>query len=366
MSALRRFSGRGVATPAGTMDAQVREAEAIVLHRIDEAGAVPRPTSVGALYSEEEYRAKSDEQEALWPAQGEREARRHQVEARGRDVPADATLFLLEESAKAVTSAHEDHQHARRVLTPYVRREPAAKIRYWVGWIILVLGDASGVLSAAITLGDIPWVAAGQALSAGFAGASAGLVGAELKHRQLTRSRQRDPDTLSDDERRYQRLFTGADGGFGVVKLVGFLSLTVVFLLAVAVGSLRTATEGNASGVTFALLAAATAIGSGLLGYAAADEVADLLATYAKRVTHVERHHRKLARATAIRVRAENDAAERSIQVEHALMGQAAARQVEAQSFGILRRNPGVAGHGYPTGEQSGVIGRRIRRGGAA
>ncbi|MGH3630674.1 MAG: hypothetical protein ACRDRL_24940 [Sciscionella sp.] len=336
------------------------------LPRLDEVGAHPRPSGVGITYAEQEYGALSEEQRSAWAAEGERVARRFQVRARGRDTSAAATVFLLNEHEKEVRAAYADHQHAARVLQPYVRRESAAKLRYWICWPILALGDASGVLSAAISLGDIPWVAAGQALSSGLAAACAGLVGGELKHLQLLRVRRREPETLSADELRYRRLFVDDEGGTKIMRLVGFLSLTVVLLLAVGVFALRQSVEGSASGLTFGLLAAATAIGSALLGYAAADEVADLLAAMAKRVRRAEARHQVLAGASAVRVRAEAHEAARSLQAEYQHRGVAAGKRVTSLSWRVLRRNPQVVGHGLPTGEQTGIVGRRNRRGGTA
>jgi lauroyl/myristoyl acyltransferase len=83
------------------------------------------------------------------------------------------------------------------------------------------------------------------------------------------------------------------------------LSATVVALLAVGIFSLRSSIEGSSAGLTFSLLAAATAIGSLLLGYSAADEVADLLATMAKRVHRAEQRHLNLADAWAAKTNAE-------------------------------------------------------------
>lgn len=350
----------------GTVEGWVREADAVSLPRLDEVGGHARPAGVGTSYTEQEYQALAEEQELTWPAEGERAARAFQVRARGLDRVGAATDFLLGENEAEVRQARADFQHAATILTPYVRREPGAKLRYWIVWPLLAIGDASGVLSGAITLGDVPWVAAGQALSSGLAAACAGLFGTEFKHRQLAQARRRDPDTLTKDENRYQRLFTSGETSLGVVKLIGLLSLTVVLLLAVAVGALRSAIEGNSSGLTFGLLVAATAVGSGLLGYSTADEVADLLATYAKRVERAEKRHLALANSAAARRLAEADEAARSLQAEHQLRGQAASRRVESLSWRVQRRNPQVFGHGFATGEQSGVIGRRTRRGGAA
>lgn len=360
------FNTPARAAARDTTDAWTREADMVSLPHLDEVGGHPRPSGIGITYAEEEYRALADEQELIWPAEGEREARPFQMKARGLDHAAAATEFLLSDNATEVRQAHADHQHAMRVLTPYVRREPWAKLRYWICWPVLWFGDTAGVWSAAITNGDIPSVAFGQALAAGLAAVCAGLVGSELKDLRMARARRRDPESLSEDEQRYQRLFTGSDDGMEIVKLVGLLSLTVVALLAVGIFALRSGIEGSLSGLTFGLLAAATAIGSGLLGYSAADEVADLLTTTAKRARRAGKRHLKLAEVAALRGRAEAEEAARSIQAEYQVRGQAAAKRVESLAWRVARRNPQVLGHGYPVGEQGGVIGRRPRRGGVA
>lgn len=364
MTLMSRFRAPG-AYARETAEAWTREADAVTLSRLDEVGGHPRPAGVGLTYAEQEYHALADEQELTWPAEGEREARSHQVDAAGLVPIAAATEFLLSESEKEVREAHADHQHAARVLTSLVRREPAAKLRYWICWPVFWLGDCGGVWSAAVTNGDVPYIAFFQACAAGLAGACAGLVGSELKHLQMARTRRRDPESLSSDEQRYRRLFTDNDDGVGIVKLIGLLSLMVVALLGIGIYALRTSIEGSTSGLTFGLLAAATAIGSGLLGYSAADEVADLLATTAKRARRAEKRHLRFASSAALQARAEAAEAARSIQAEYQLRGQAAGKRVESLSHRVLRRNPHVVGHGYATGEQSGVIGRRPRRGGA-
>lgn len=352
--------------PADTTEAWIAEADTISVPRIDEAGAQPRPSTLGVSYVEQEYHARADEQELAWPAIGEAAARPFQTEARGLDRQTAAVERLLTDKETEVREARADYQHAARVLGSLVRREPGGKLRYWLCWPVLWFGDTAGIWSAAITNGDIPYVAFGQACSAGLAAACAGLVGSELRDIRMARARQRDPDSLSKDEQRYQHLFTAGAGGLGIVKLIGGLSLLVVALLAVGICALRSSIEGDASGLTFGLLAAATAIGSGLLGYAASDQVADLLANYRKRVVWAEKDFLTLAASKQLRRRAAAEETARSIHAEHKLLGQAAARCMEFLAARVQRRNPQVFGHGVPTGEQSGIIGRRARRGSAA
>lgn len=345
-------------------DAWTRVADAIKLLPVDEARLQPRPTGVGRTYAEEEFHALADEQELLWSADGERAARSQGTDVRARQVEAAAIDFLLVEQKKAVQQAQVDHQHAVSTLAAFVRREPGAKWRYWLGWLILLLGDTAGVWSAAITYGELPSAAFGQALAAGLAAACAGLIGAEVKDMRMAAQRRRDVEALTDDERRYWRLFDGHRGGQGVVKLVALLSLTVVALVAIGIGALRSSVEGTSAGLTFGLLAAATALASALLGYSAADEVSDLLAASAKRVRRAERRHLELATSPAVKLRAEAEETARSLHVEYQLRGQAAGKRMESLAWRTQWQNPQVVGHGYPLGDQSGQIGRRVRRGG--
>lgn len=362
MSVIGRIRRRFPGSSAQSIDAWTREADAALVQQVDHASAQPRPSTIGPTYVDQEFHALGDEQELVWSAEGERTARPSQVRARGLDQATAATAFLLTESETAVRQAHADHQHAARVLTPYVRRESAAKLRYWIAWVILVLGDMTGVWAAAVMHGEVPAIAFGQALASGVAAGCSGLVGAEVKYLRMARDRVRDLESLTDDERRYQRLFGGSDRGVGLVGLVGLVSLAVVLLLASGIFILRASTEGSAAGLMFGLLAAATALGSFLLGYSAADEVADLLAATAKRATQAEKRHLKLAASPVFTAQAKAEATARSLREEHRLRGQAAGKRFESLAWRVQRRHPEVFGHGYPAGEQSGVIGRRTRR----
>jgi hypothetical protein len=330
---------------------------------VKEAHAQPRPSGIGSSYLEDQFTAGADEQQQLWSAEGVRQARPHQARAKGLDLATTAVVSVLAEQEKEVEQAHADHQHAARVLGPLVRREPFAKLRYKLCWPLLILGDTAGVWASAVTNGEVIYIAFGQALSSGVAAACAGLVGAELKDIRMARERKRDPGSLSEDEQRYAHLFLGNEGGMGIVKLIGLLSLLVVALIAVGIFALRRGVEGSDAGLTFGLLAAATAIGSGLLSYATRDVVADSLATMEKRVRLAERRYLRLAASSAPRQHAEAQELARSQEIEHELRGQAASKRVESLSARTMSRNPHVFGHGYSAETQCGGIGWRCRRG---
>lgn len=345
---------------SSSVDAWTAEADAVSIPRLDEVGGLTRPNNIGETYAEQEYQALADEQLASWAAEGEQAARDHVVEARRLERSAAAVEALLVHQEEDVRQAKADHQHAARVLTPYMRREPGNKLRYWIGWHALVLGDMAGVASAAIIHGDLPVLAVCMALASGVAAGSAGLVGAEVKHLRNARTRQRDAELLTEDERRYARLFSGTpDKGLGFVGLVGVVSLIVVLLLAVGIFLLRGSVEGAAAGMTFGLLAAATALGSFLLGYSAADEVADVVYAYKKRARQAETRFRRLAGDKAIRERAAAAEVARSTYAEHQARGQAAAYRMASLRYRIQRNNPQVLGHGFPVSEYP--MGRRLR-----
>ncbi|OLR89550.1 hypothetical protein [Actinokineospora bangkokensis] len=340
-----------------------RQADAIQVGNPPKVQMQPRLPVMGQSYVEQEYAALAAEQPLLWSAEGELAARRSRMAAEQLGVPASASGFLLEQHQRAVTEAQGDYHLTVQVLAPYVCVQPKAKLRYWVVAPILALGDAVAVWSTSVAFGEVPEIAFGQALAAGLAAGAAGLVGSELRNYQLAKLRQRDLRSLSADEQRFARFFTGTTGGFGMVKLVGGLSLVVTLLVAVGIGLLRASVEGAAAGLTFGLLAAATAVGSALLGYSAADEVADQIDRSFGRWQQAMMRHQTLASCPHTKQRARAMEAVASIRAEHELRGTAASKRVDSLAFRVQRRQPQVFGHGAPAGEVSGQIGRRPRRG---
>jgi hypothetical protein len=361
VTTMTRFTREASAT-----DALVAETDSISLQRIDEAAGLGRPGGLGVTNAEREFESIGHEQEESWLAEGEAAARTASVRAARYDEAVIAGRFLLTDHSDEVTSARQSYQHAAQTLMPYVRRSPADAWRYGAGWALLGLGDTAGVWGAAIWLGEIPLIALGQALATGFAAVTAGLAGGELQELRQARARRRDPDSLSPDERQYQRLFVEADAGLGLTKIVGGVSLTVVVLVAIGVFALRAGTEGLLAGVTFGALAAATALGSFVSSYVHGDEVADLIGSYRKRYDAARRRHRGLARNRDLSRHASAVEESTSIWREHDARGRAAAQKVTALKYRMLRRNPQVVGHGEATTQSSGLIGRRARKDGAA
>jgi hypothetical protein len=345
---------------ADLIEAATAEADSIVLPRIDEASATARPATVGTTYVEQEYDAQSDEQQHMHVATGEAAARPHRMRADGLRVQVEETSYLLQQSRLRLNRARKLHRHAVTTLTVYTRRDRFALYRYVAAWFFLGLGDAAGILGAAITLGEIPLIALGQALATGFAAVTSGQAGADLKDLRMARQRQRNPKELTEAEGRYRHLFTGMDAGVSIMKVVGWMSLTIVLIISIGIFSLRLSVEGMVAGLAFGALAAGTALGSFVSTYSYTDDVADLLATYERRYRKAVKEHTRLASASTVQELAEATAAAKSLTVEHIHRGNAASRRIDALCQRVLRRNPGVLGHG-PAAEEPTIIGRRFR-----
>ncbi|WP_437770492.1 hypothetical protein [Arthrobacter sp. KNU40] len=330
-------SATAMASPSGMVS----------LQRVDEAAAVQTPAAIAdGTWMEQGFDALAAEQLSLWPAHGKVSQRPKAAAAESLHEAAKAEMTLLDHGSSLLASAKENFDHCRTTLQPWVQRGPHAKFRYWTGWAVLGLGDAVGVAGAAILLGEEIWIAAGLACATGVAAVTAGLVGNDLKERHLARQRRRDPEDLSDDEKRYKRFFLGADDDGKVLKTVGRIAGAVVCLLVLGIFALRASIEGPLAGLVFGGLAGATALASVINSYAYADEVADLIGVYDKSYRQEQKALRKTAKTQALRQHATALEEAASIEEEHQHRAQAAAAHLQALKFHSLTGNPRVVGHG--------------------
>jgi hypothetical protein len=226
-----------------------------------------------------------------------------------------------------------------------------------------VIGDIAGISGAAILLGEITQLAIIQAVAAGVATVTAGVVGADVKDWRMALRRQKDPKTLTKAQQEYAHLFSGADSGLRLVKAVLLVAGTIGVLIAVSIYALRTSVEGSLSGMVFGGLAGAIALASFLNAWAFADEVADALDVSRHDVTCARRVALQLGARWVLRRRAQVVEQARSIRLEYERRGVAAAYGFRALLFRALRANPGVVGHGEA--RASATIGRRRKDEGA-
>lgn len=344
---LRPQQGRRLTHVADSATVMAMPTGAVNLQRVDEAAALASPETIrSGTWMGQGFDALDTEQQHLWPAHGEAAQRTERAIAEGLAVATAAEATLLEHAGTLVESAKRSYDHCRTTLLPWIHRGPHSGLRYWIGWGVLGLGDAVGVAGAAILLGEEVWIACGQALATGLAAVTAGLAGHDLKDLRLARQRRRDPDELSEDEKRYRRFFDDTAAGDGLLKIVAYLAGAVIILIALGIFSLRASIEGALAGLVFGALAGATALASVINSYAHADEVADLVAVARRDYQREVRVYRRTGRAKPVIRRAEAAENAVSIETEHWLRGQAAARHIQALKYQSLTANPGVVGHG--------------------
>jgi len=339
--------GRGSMVRSSSESEQAADlADAIALQRIDEAVATARPSSITQTYVEEEYDALSGSQPPSWAASGEEASREYDVRAAGLEHPAEKAREASAGNDVVLAESRAQLTAARQVLTPFVRRKPHAG-RWYVGcWFGFVGGDVAGIAGAAIYFGEVPELAVIQAVSVGLAAVSAGSVGGDLRDLRLAARREKDAKELSPDLQPFAHLFNGIDPGARYVKLAGGLAGCVATAITVGIFGLRSSLEGPLAGLIYGGFALAVAAGSFLNAWVYSDEVDDLLGSFEQRYEKELRRSAQLSSARPLVLHAEHQRRAESLRAEHTERGKAAVFSYAALKARILRRNPGVVGHG--------------------
>lgn len=332
--------------------------ESLRLIPTDRAEALARPASIGETYLEQHFEARKREQLELHAANGEATSRPEASTSRALEFEQQDARRLAECDAKSVDDSRQRFQVVRELLSPYVHRRSRSSAGYIARSSGLLIGDVAGLSGAAISLGEVPALAVTQALSAGIATITAGLAGAELKHRQLANERRRKGDELPKQLEPYRHLFEGGNHGRGVVITMTSVAALVALLVAVGVYSLRTSVEGSLAGITFGSLAAAIAAASFINSWYHADLIADAIENAHRDYRQTIRAHRRLARASVIRRAEHATAQQRSILAEHERRGKAAAAHIDSLKSLALLASPDVVGHG----PASTPVGRKLRK----
>lgn len=301
----------------------------------------------GATYDvEREYDEYGLEQQAIWRADGTKASRSSHAKAEGVG-PQAATVHNLVDSewARVQTSGTAFDEMSVR-LRPFAPRRPFEARRYAVTWVGLVLGDIAGVFGAALTYGEVPINALGQAISSGTAAVTAGLVGADVKAAHIAKAIRA---TSTDDELAAFGLLgvhSTERATYGLVLRVAAAVATAVF---VAILALRTAIEGFAGGLVFGGLSFAVAAASFINAWVHANPAADLLAAYEHAHEQAKAAYLALGADPALAEEAAAQAEAALIEAEHDERGRAVRHFIEALKWGILRRHPQIFGHGMRT-----------------
>lgn len=249
-------------------------AESTRLSPVDEVHAVPRPNL--NLHVEDRYAHHAAEQTLLHTAEGEEKGRADASAAEALDLAASTQRTLVAGQCAVVERTEEVYVAAVQALLPLVRRPPWGNVQYLLVALILLAGDAAGVALAAITFGDVPQLAIAWSIAIGTAAVTFGQLAADLKQHAQARDRQRDPDDLTDDERRFLDLFTGTREACGrTLRRMVLLGAAGVASIALGVLALRAVIDGSQAGLIYGAIALSVASASWINSWVHADEVAD-------------------------------------------------------------------------------------------
>ncbi|MGO2140776.1 MAG: hypothetical protein ACTH30_10200 [Leucobacter sp.] len=224
----------------------------------------------------------------------------------------------------------------------------------------LFIGDLAGFATAAIWLGELVYIALTLAASAATATVVAGLIGTEISDMHRRSLRERPLEELTPDEIPFAHLFRPAPSKSQLIKRVLLVSVFTALMVSVGIGALRAAVDDPLVGLIFAGIAFAVAGGSFLVSFAGADEVADLIDLYRGDYVTQQKQHLELAGNRTWQQWAEGGEEATSVESEVTSRGRAAAEQMQALKWRILRNNPSHAGHGPRTDDS---IGRTVRKG---
>ncbi|MGJ6122342.1 hypothetical protein QN239_07175 [Mycolicibacterium sp. Y3] len=315
------------------------------LNLVLQTKAQVRPGHLGPTYLERDFDARRDEQTNLFHATGVEAARRSAVEAKGREFGAEHARTIATNDIAVVENACAEYQQARAMLSRFAHRKSASSIWYMARTGGLLVGDVAGLATAAVALGEVPVLACVQAVAAGTATITAGLVGAHVRHQHDAVDRHRQLEGLPKELEPYRHLFLGSASS-GASTAVFAIAAIIMVLVALGVGTLRMSVEGVASGITFGTMAAAIAAASCVNAWYYADLVADVIENAERAYRLAIKRHQKLAEAAIIREQARRTEEADSITTEHARRGTAASSRVEALKQRALVANPDVVGHG--------------------
>jgi membrane protein implicated in regulation of membrane protease activity len=334
------------AVPADGLDRLHEDVDDLILQPVDEANFMPRPEEAGETYAEKLFEHRRLEQPELFAAEAEAACRPHREASAAAKVDAQNEQLLIDHHEVVTGRMWKRFDELSDVLVGAITRTAKEKRFYYGRMGLLLVGDMVAVAGGMITLGELPILAIVQAIAAGVAAITSGLIATEIKKVRQARERHRDDDSLSELQQKYRHLFRGPDEGEYLVKLVVGGGLVIVLLIGAGIYALRSTTQGTAAGLVFACLAVAVALASWVNSYVFADEWRDVLDVAYEQATRNTRDHQALTAAPARVELASSEASIASIQAEYEHRGEAAALRLGAEKHGWLTRFPGVVGHG--------------------
>ncbi|MBF6546957.1 hypothetical protein [Nocardia brasiliensis] len=348
---LKRFAG---SDSSALLEAKAKQARIIP---IQEAVAVPRPTTVSEFYLEKEFDDLGVEQLRIHTAAGEQAAIAPASTAAGLEPIRQADQHLIGANWPLVIAARERYARLAALLGPFAKRRNGCRWGYFLCLVLLLLGDIAGLGGAAILYGEVPQLALMQAMSASVATVLAGTVGSEYKYLKQADERRNKDGMLPAELEPYRALLLGPLTGQKYVMVASAVAGLIALFVAVGIFALRATIEGQIAGYVFGALAVGIALGSWINSFRYADAVADKIEAARQDYRREVRAHARLARSRQLKLAEHSLEQARLIRLQHKLEGEAAHAQVMAAKNLALQQNPGVVGHGPAAAE----IGRKPR-----
>lgn len=327
------------------LDQLHEEIEGLILQPVDEANFTARPSEAGETYGEKFFDHRRSEQLDLFAADAEAMCRPHREAAAAATAAADDERILIDHHLPTL-AVWRRFEELSNLMVGTITRSHKERLLYYLRMLLLLVGDVVAVAGGMITLGELPSLAIVQAVAAGVAAITSGLLAAEIKKARQARERHQDEDSLSDLQLQHRQLYRGPDDGEYMVKLVMGGGLLIVTLIGIGIFMLRSTTEGTATGMVFACIAIAVALASWANTYCYTDEWRDVLDVAYEQATRNTRDHQRLTAAPARAELASHEASIASIESEYGHRGKAAAARFEAEKNDWLTKFPGVVGHG--------------------
>lgn len=334
---------------------------------------IDSPEPVGATVRNEgptydvvrEYDAIGGEQKTIWHADGSKASRPSHIKGEAVGPHASTVRDVLDPAWGRVRTTGVALGEMRDRLLPFAPRKAFETPRYVITWVALILGDIAGIFGAALSYGEVPFNAFGQAVASSFAAVTAGLVGADVKTAHIAKAIQ--SSGLDDDESARFGLLGVPATDPATYGLVLRMAAAVSAALVVGIFALRMSIEGVTGGLVFAGLSFAIAGASFINAWVHANPAADLLDAYKSAHETAKAEYMALGAHPVLATEAASISEAALIEAEHEIRGRAAEQHVEALKWGILRRHPQIFGHGtspvpQPTNVTSMVVPLDSRR----
>lgn len=288
---------------------------------------------------EDEHDRLADEQVSIWEANGLKAAKGAHAAAASASPLADGVRVVQDVARRRIDETAAAWSEASRRLHGHAPVTRAETLRYWVTLILVITADIASVAGSGVALGELPGVAFLQALGAGTAAATSGLIGGELRKRQMAHLYGSDRSMAPDDSAAFKVFGLDPD------DLALRVAMVVVVAITLSVFLMRTV-QGPAAAMGFALLALGSASCSFLNSWVHCKPAAEILDGHRQSHEIAQAEYLALAGHEAVAREGAALSEANSIEAEHAARGEAARQHILAKLWAVFRRHPWIFGHG--------------------